>query len=338
MYDITGTTGTFAPVAGSIDGVRPVRGLFAGLMHIYEASEIFTGDIGEDKFVPKVGDMTIDHDTGVKRKVVSVNDNTYLSDLVKIDQGQTYNDVQRIYGFDSPELYRLYVNNNTAPNTAVINKRLTVGGSQASYAIVFRGTNNFNPINSISEVHDAGGTFITNRIPLELVEYELNKTKAAIWSAQSFKISQDLQDGEIVTVLYYSDAGHVIHKSNILVENTAYIGEVYGSLKFIESIDLITPFLNADDPTSLTKLINTPISAANMRLVVNYSDGSVSQEYPLSSPEFDIIGLEAVETATVPATMQILAKYEMKINEGAANTLGSGTFITRQYDIHLVKA
>ncbi len=335
MFDITGTTGTLAPVTGSVDSVAPVEGLFEGLMHIYEESEIYNGSVGEDKFVPKVGDMTINRNTGGLSLVVDVNETTYRSTLASLTATEPLDDIQRRHGYSSADTFRLYINTNTQPHTAVVNKRLTVGGSQTSHAILYKGMSTGQNGVSISEVYDNNGDFETNRIPLELIENEMNQASVAIRAAMPFKISQDLEDGEIVTIVYFNDAGHVVHKTNLIVENTSYVNEVYGSLKFIESIEVVTPFLDKNTPNAINKLLATPISALNLRLVVNYSDGSKSTPYPLSSPEFDLIGLEAADNITIPSTTQVMAKYTLKADEAVAGVMGDGSFITREYDMNL---
>ena len=117
------------------------------------------------------------------------------------------------------------------------------------------------------------GNYLTDTIPLEVVAIN-SHDNYAIKSIPPFKTTFNLEDGEIVTAVFYSDDGGVVSKRQLLVENTAFIRSQNASMRYISHINLECSFLSDPNSNVINYPVNLPVNSINMMGVVNYSDGS----------------------------------------------------------------
>ena len=68
------------------------------------------------------------------------------------------------------DTYRAYLNDTVFPHTMEIDKMLTIKGTMSKYCKVFLGANTSSTGEVISKVYDASGNYISDVVPLEMVE------------------------------------------------------------------------------------------------------------------------------------------------------------------------
>ena len=342
MFNITGTTGTLAPVVGTLDNKAPVENLFIGIHHAWEQGELFRGDYGENRFVPKKGDNVMDKDTGALWVITKVDSSTKLSTLRVVYDAPSVNLTGNLQHTLNSELYRLYLDKSTPnkPFPAVINNRLTVAGSGLSHAIVYRGTGNWDNRQSVSKMVDAAGNVLTDRIPLEQVSDPTNTFKM-LWNTVPFRITEDFDDGEVLTAVYFTADGHVSEKRELLVELTGFIHRAFGALKTVQSIELYGPSIKISAPSVILKSKDETLGSLGLKARIHYADGSVKENIPLSDPSIDVIGVEQANFQGRRSYVDIILKYTLAADEGATHTYsssleaGDGSFVTRRYKVKI---
>ena len=143
--------------------------------------------------------------------------------------------------------------------------------------------------------------------------------------------SEQLPDGEVVTAVFYSDAGHVVSKRQLLVENTAFIRSSDAGTKYVSDISLESPFLSTSDPTLIQYPLNVPLSGLSLMGRVHYSDGS-SLAMPVDGSKFAIFGLENYVATVVGQKLPLVLRYNLSVGEVAYGlSVGSERFISESF-------
>lgn len=274
----------FPPVAIS----DPNRGYEQWLI-----SEIYTGS-GTGRYVPNVNDSVMDWTQGLLR-VVSVDYTTGLSVLepwnTPVNPGEG-NDDDILLGAGPgtiTESYRVLLNTNVVPYVLSLDSILHMYGTQTSYCKVFKGTNIGQNGEVISAFYDQSGNLLGENIPLELSQHP-DPVNRAIKNAMVGYTSHALPDGEIVTAVFYTDAGQAVSIRKMVIVNTGFVRTTDASKKYISAISLETPFLSASNPKLIQYPINMPVANLNLIGVVTYSDGSKIR-LPVDGTKFEILGL-----------------------------------------------
>lgn len=319
-----------------IDGVVPVydpsaRWCWWNLDEVY----LHNGP-GANRYVPKVNDYVKDVTTNEDYVVDSIDPVTLEATLRLLSNSATSGVI------DPPDVligvgpgtqadtYRIYVDSTVTPNVLAVDVRLKVAGSLASYAKIFKGTNLSSSGKVISFLYDPAGTFLTQDVPLELAAID-SHTNHSIKVVSVCYTNESLNDGEIVTVVIYSDDGHIVSKRQLLVENTSFIRSINSAQKFISHISLKSPFLSTSDDNTLNYPINVPMYAFNMIGVVHYSDNSTS-ELAVDGSKFKIMGLERFVATIVGQEIQLGLSYALSPGEVCYGAVSSdGKFVTEPY-------
>jgi hypothetical protein len=344
MFDIISTTGRFTSYTGSGDGEHPVADLFKGIHHIWEITEIYDGVTGEDKFIPKVGDNLIRRTTGELWIVTDIDVATGIASYSPIKTAAEYSrSDNNAYARLSSELYRLYIDKYSgSPYHATVNDRLVIPGSNVNHAKLYRGVgvDVNDPAKAISKIYDTGGTVQTNKIPMDRLNPTQTVNKVHLWKTLPFRVTEDLQDGEVVTIVFTNDNGHVMERRTLIVENTSFLSRGQDLHKTVKSITLKSTIASAIAGSDINLPHDKKLSDLNLGLVVTYSDGSTKLLSSISDADFDIIGVEQVNNQAHRAYVDIVVKYVMQPDEtathvGSGNTVtaGDGTFVTRPYRI-----
>lgn len=328
---------TTIPVAGSIDGVVPVYQPNQPWKE-WALSEIFTGTLGTNRYVPKVNDWVKNLDTGEQYRVTAVDLSTLLSTMVPVKNpniGNVLDQVDVLLGTGpgrGTDTFRVYIDKSVTPHTLTVDRRLFLYGSMAKYCQIVKG----NPTNGtqqvISAMYDQSGKLLGQNIPLELVAMPngVNHTLKTVAAAYT---SQDLMDGEQVVYIVYNDAGGVESKGPLIVENTGYIRNTNASQKYVQSISLESPFMDPSLPNTLSYPINIPINSLNLFGVVHYSDGT-TLKLPVDGTKFSMMGLDAYVATQVGQPLKLVLKYTLASNEvvyGAS--VNNDKFITVKYTL-----
>ena len=319
-----------------IDGVVPVydpasRWCWWSLEEIY-----LHGGPGANRYVPKVNDYVKDTTSDEDYIVTAIDPVTLESTLRLLSNSPTSGVI------DPPDVligvgpgtqsdtYRVYLDRTVTPNVLAVDARLKVGGSLASYAKIYKGTNLTSTGKVVSFLYDPAGTFLTQNVPLELAAID-SHTNNAIKVVSVCYTNEYMVDGEIVTVVIYSADGHVVSKRQLLVENTSFIRSINSAQKYISHISLKSPFLSSADQNTLSYPINVPLHAFNMIGVVHYSDNSTT-ELAVDGSKFKIMGLERFVATIVGQEVQLGLSYALSPGEvcyGAVS--GDGKFVTEPY-------
>jgi hypothetical protein len=304
----------------------------------WSLSEIYTGGVGTNKYVPKVNDYIEDTDLQITYKVVSIDETTLVATMSEIKLAgntSTFTEDDILFGVGpgtQSDTYLCYVDKSVVPYVLAVDARLKVGGSTTSYAKIFRGSDVSSTGKLVGALYDQGGTLLGNNIPLELAAVD-SHTNHTIKTVAVAYTRDSLVDGEIVTVVLYSDTGHVISKRQLLVENTAFIRSVSASLKYVSHISLKTPFLAAGNDHNIEFPLNVPVGAMNLVGVVHYSDGS-TLEMPVDGTRFRVFGMDQYVSTVIGQKLGLVLNYALDSNEQAYGAVsGDGKYMSEQYTL-----
>jgi hypothetical protein len=322
-----------------IDNISPIYNPDAK-WQIWNMSEIYLGHVAENKYVPKIGDLVIEI-TGVhiaKFIVKDINPSTmvpvFLAEEVNSPNAYfTPDDVLIGVGpGQQSDTYRVYVDQSVSPYRMSVDARLKVAGSMCNYCKIFRGSDvSSDTGNVISRVYDTSGQLVSENIALELAATQLldNKTIKTVAPAYT---TAPLDDGELVTAIFYDAAGFVVSKRQLLVENTAYIRSADADMKYIIGISLRSPFIASTNARLIQYPINVPLNSLNLIGVVTYSNGEV-KEYPVDGTKFTLFGLDQYVATVIGQRIKLVLKYSLAPNEYNYSAIaGADTHISAAYE------
>jgi len=309
---------------------------------IWALHEIYTGTTALNKYVPKVGDYIIDTDTDERFKVIEVDPSTLISRTVKIKTVKevalsTDDLLMGPEGGAVSDTYRIYVDKSVVPNTLAVDTRLRFGGSMTSHVQIFRGSKLDGTSQVVSAFYDPSGNLLGTNVPLELVaERELTNHSIKIVSA--CYTSQDIKNGEVLTVVAYAADGGVVSMRQLMAVETSFIRQTDTSQKYITGISLETPFLSDSDHKLIQYPLNVPTNGLNLFGVVHYSDGS-KLRMPVDGTKFQVFGLEKFLSTVVGQKLPVILKYNLSPGEVMyGNTTGATNYICERYELITVKA
>ena len=337
MSDPISTAGIY----GSLDGQTPIYNPTARFT-VWALSEIYQGTIGENRYVPKLGDLVKDMDLGLEYKVTAIDPSTLLSTL------QTINDIQS-GDFDNEDLllgvgpgtqsdtYRVYLDMSVVPHALAVDARLSIAGTMSSYCRIFRGADLTEGGDVISGIYDTQGNLLSDTVPLELA-FTPAGNNYTIKTIPVCYTMDELPDGEVVTAVVYSSAGHVISKRQLLIENTAFIRAASSPARYITGISLECPFLSTSDNRLINLPINVLLTGVNMLGVVHYSDGTVVK-MPVDGTKFALLGMDGYVATVVNQQAALVLRYRLSSDEIVYGH-GSGEFphISESYRIKTAQA
>ena len=335
--------------AGS-DGFVPIRDPSSRWMQ-WALFEIFMG-IGtpgaqdpagtKERYIPKVNDWVIDPDTAERWSVVSIDPSTLKPELrvVKDAPVDEFSEDDLLLGMGpgtQSDTYRIYVNDKVNPHTLTVDGRLKVNGKSAASCIIFRGSLIDGSAHVVSKVYDQAQNLVGQAIPLELVKMAEGLNRA-VYCVPPAHCTEKMPDGEVVTAVLYSDTGIVLHKRQLLVENTAFIRTSDSATKYVTSIGIESPWVTPADPFTLRMPLNVPLDSGNFIGVVNFSDGS-TKRLPVDGTKFRFDGLRPWISGLIGQKQRLVLQYmlspdEMTV-EGVVNQQG---FVAQEFAAITTKA
>lgn len=302
-----------------------------GTWKTWSINEIYTGTTGLNKYVPKINDWVVDPINGTTMICIAVDESTLIATLRPLGSDTGGNLTDAVGGL--PDTYRVSFDTTSVPYTLMVDPRFFVGGSDAAYAKIFRGTNTTHTGEVLSFMYDIAGNFISNNIPLEDVARN-NITGILQKAVKVCKTRTLLSNGEIVTVVIYTDEGRVFTERSMKVVNTSWIPATAADLRYVTHISLESPFLSQVDNTLLEYPINVQLSALNLFGVVHYSDGSKSDPQPIDGNKFAIFGLEQFVGVYPSQRAPLTLRYRLDADEAALDaTTADGKFKTARYEL-----
>jgi hypothetical protein len=287
--------------------------------------EIYTGTIGEGKFVPKIDDLVfeISGSSIIRHIVRDIDPSTMIAILQRETLSNTNELTQEdiIFGIGAStpsETYRVYIDKSVVPYKMTVDARNKVYGSMSNYCKIFKGTDtSSNGGLVISRMYDTNNTFLGENIPLETAAYD-NLTNYSVKVVAPAFTNANLTDGEIVTVVIYNDQGGVVSRRQMLVINTAFIRSADASKKYVTAVTMHSPFMSPVNDRLLEYPINVPLAGLNLTGRVTYSDGSY-REYPVDGTRFSVFGFNGYLATVVGQRINLVLKYNLQPNELSYN-------------------
>lgn len=325
IISTSGITGT--------DGITPVYEPNARWCY-WELSEIYFGNLGSNRYVPKVGDYVKDKTIDADYRVESIDPVTLIPTLRAVSEVRSGNMTTEdiLFGVGpgtQADTYRVYLDTSVLPHVLAVDARLYVAGSSTSYAKIFRGSDVSDQSKIVSALFDQSGILLTLNIPLELARFD-NHTNVSTKVISVCHTRETLNDGELVTAVIYDDVGHVVSKRQLLIENTSFIRSINASQKYVSGISIETPFLSSTTDTLIEFPINVPLQGIGLFGIVHYSDGS-SLRMPVDGTKFKIFGLEQFVSTIVGQRISLVLSYTVGSDEtvyGAVN-VNNSKFVTK---------
>lgn len=260
-----------------------------------DSSAVIRGNGG---IVPKEDDLVYDFSSGMFR-VAAVDYTNYVADLTHWEAPRSQSDIgveDVLLGIGpgySSEAWRCYIDTRVFPHRLRVNSSIHIYGSAAAEIRIFRGVDISESGQVISAYYTDGGDYVSDAIPLEVVETAesnnvANKTPVLGYTTRA------LNNGEVVTMVAYDQFGQQISIAKLLVHRTNLVRSPSQGLKRIQGIELISPYLSSTEPNVLEVPINVTVSTLTLRGKVTYTDGSskvldVGDE--LSNGPFKLLGL-----------------------------------------------
>lgn len=296
---------------------------------MWSIHDIYLGNEGLNKFVPKVGDYIVEPESGNMFRVADLSLVTFIPSLVPVELRKEVT-VDEIMA-SSAGSHRVYFDKSVSPYTLAVDGMLRVHGSSASFARVYQGQF-IDPTKIISRRYNNSGVFIGHDIPLELVAFNTHDNYA-IKSIPTCNADQSFPDGEVCTVVIFDSNGKVLSRTTCLLEETTYVAQAYAEQKYITQIFLKSAFITDTTASEITYPVNLPLQAFNPIGVVQYNDGS-QIEYPVDGSKFSLYGLDQFVSTIIGHRVPLVLKYRMDSNEAGLATVQSDShFITRPYSM-----
>lgn len=301
--------------------------------------DIYTGGVGQNRYVPKIGDMILDTDLMIWYEVTDIDPGTLIptlaeKDTINTDGVMSDNDILLGVGPGTQsDTYRVYIDKSVTPYSMAVDARLHIAGTMASYVKIFHGADVSDPGQVISNLYDTSGHLLGTNIPLEVVSLPGGSTNYSVKTVPVCYTMADLTDAEIVTVVAYSSAGHVVSKRQLLVENTAFIRQANAGVKYVTAVSLECPFKSVSDPRLIELPINVLLEGLNLIGVVSYSDGTTLR-LPVDGTRFSVLGLNSFIATVVGQQVPIVIRYQMAPGEAAYGVqLSQDRYVTETYRI-----
>ncbi len=326
------------------DGTVPVYNP-NGLWKIWNKSELYSGTTGNKRYVPNLNDYAVDIDNNVWYKVTGINEVTFIPEYTLIKQANedgnlSIADVLLGVGPGTPsDTYRVYLDKSVTPFTLAVDARLFVPGSDARTCKIYKGSDLTNEANVVSHVYDNANNFIGTTITLVNADANLNNVSITARVVPVAYTNEDMDDGEVVTAVFYNSTGSVVSKRQLLVENTAFIRNTDSGIKYITGISLKSPFMSTTNPDQIDYPINVPLEGMFLTGIVEYSDGS-TLELPVDGTKFQLFGFDNFVATIIGQKQSLIVKYNLSAEEicYTANAVSVDRFITKTYNATIVKA
>lgn len=333
-------TNSWSSVVGT-DGITPIYNP-EGRWCWWNINEIYTGNAGSNFYVPNVNDYVMDSDLYIVYMVVGVDPTNLISTLIEVRPNNQSNNLSNndiLFGVGpgtQADTYRVYLDTSVTPFVMAVDARLKVAGTMCSYAKIFKGADTSVTGKVISKLYNQTGTLLSQNVPLELAAVD-SHTNHSIRVVSVCYSNDRLADGELVTVVFYSDAGHVVSKRQLLIENTAFIRSVNAGTKYISHISLETPFMTNTNDGLIEFPLNIPTQALNLVGVVHYSDGTTIK-MPVDGGKFRMYGIDQYVSTIVGQKIELVLSYALSPDEVVYGAVAAdGKYITAPYNIVTTK-
>ena len=294
----------------------------------FHISEIYMGEpnpTGESLFVPNPNDIVVDQERQL-HSVVSVDPETAIPTLERITIPTGYdsrvrdpNDLNIGLQYYTPSIInRIFVDDTTTPNTAVVDTLYNIKGSEATRAVLFLGSDTSENGTVLSTTPTGNGGTLTADIALE----DVGETDNTVQRPVRFNISQNLNDGELVSLAVYSANDFLIAVHPFVIVNANMVsGPIYNGLH-VQAIELLSDLIDSNNATVLNNPLNTPLYVENMSARIHYSNGTHIDRV-IDGNRVALHGVSGFNTNVPSARANLVLTYYPSVDEAAVNT-GAG--------------
>lgn len=294
---------------------------------IWSRNEIVSQD-GSGLWVPNINDLVFDPTQGFLR-VTDVDITTGRSTLKFWSPPASPEGDDKVNlligsgpGYPS-ESYRIFLDTSVTPHTLTPDSRLRFYGSMVDHYKVFLGADiNEDKGILVSTFFDSSGNFLGSSIPVETVE--VRDTEGNIVEQETIKAAmtgysnRPMDDGELVTLVAYSNAGEKVSTAQLLVKNTKAIRRPDDGKKYVQGITIESPFLSDADPETIEFPINLTVESLPMTGVVHYSDGE-RYRLPIDGNKFSLYGIKNYVATVIGQTFDLVLAYNLSVDEISYN-------------------
>lgn len=326
------------------DGKVPVYNP-EGRFQIYKLTEIYVGQQGEARYVPNVNDLVVDVlETTSTRwyRVVSLDVNLIptLRPWGEIPQASLDNtDVLTGVGPSNLNNNKFaYLDTSVTPHVLAVDARLSYKGTTAKFARIVKSNGVGLEPTVISCFYDASGNLLGNDIPLELVGVNSGSQRSEYCVPVCYTM-EELPDNEVVTVITYSAAGHVVSHSDLYIRNTSFIRQRNLGTKYITHIEMQTPFMSETDNKLINLPVNVPLQGLYPVGIVHYSDGTKSEPMPVDGNKFTLHGMSDYLATQVNQRIPVVLTYRVSDEEIVYDAQrGEFTHVSQPYNIRTIQS
>lgn len=296
------------------DFYNPDRG-----WRIFNRNEIVDTPNQPNRWVPNTGDLIWDEYNGWFI-VRYVEPGTHLSTLETWDPVKPkppITDSNQLVGVGpgySSESYRMFLDTSVTPFTFTPSRRLRSYGSMVTHYQVFLGSD-ISPTTGtcISAFYTPTGDYLGPSVPFE-TEVIPGANIQTIKIPMGGYTVERLKDGELVTLVSYSDEGGVVDVTQLLVQNTATISQSDASKSYVGGISLDSPFLSSSDPKVIEFPLNVTVQSLPMAGVIHYRGGRKTT-IGIDNLNMFLFGLNDYIATEVGQEFPLTLAYQLKPDE-----------------------
>lgn len=306
--------------------------------------DIYLGQEGFRKYIPKVNDFVEDINTMLVYKVVSIDPTTLVPELVKITTKTNTDEMTSSEGrffaggtLATPCARQIFYDNSVARPTLKIPSQFHIQGTTPHHAIAFKGTVAGAGGVPISVRYDQNFNIIGNEIPLVPVKQN-DPNNNTQWILPDFYTSHELEEGEMILILIYDDRGGLVSRTNWIVEYSALLRDVSDADKFISDISLESFYIDSSDESNLLIPEQVLKNSVNLMGKVHYTDGSMIT-YPVDGNKFELIYLDRAAESVASTKGVLVLKYYLADNEKSVHVINNNSrhFITRSFNYTIIE-
>ena len=249
---------------------------------VFAYNEIYRGPDHEGQWVPNPGDLIVDVERNVFENVISVDYTNYSYVTENFSPLKLAN--QEGVAFDDSQ-FKVYIDTTKHPATLRFDSQLYFRGSENSYIRLFKGSNITESGTAINATI-VNGNLVSQTTALVQSSIENNVT---IKNPVASNAIIDVEDGEVVTAVTYTNDGIPTSITKLFVMNTNLVMALETPSRQILDIKLNSPFISNGDSTLLMLPVNIPLDDIPMDVTVTYNSGEVT--YPIDGSKIKIDGL-----------------------------------------------
>ena len=326
MFDSIPNTAATGAVAGA--AISPLntgeRKAFHYIENIFDPDKHPPEDLTK-YVVPQENELIFDVTNGVVYRAAYVDwQGTLKTKMVPWvftnSNGDATSEQDWIYGLRGGPLAGealLSVDYSVRPNVARVDSTIMRPG--AAYAKVFLGNDASENGKIISAQYDLSANMTSNKVPCKLAEI-VDRTNVSIMTTGSFSVTENaeaLPDGTRCWLVFYDEGGNFIPPAQpLMVQHSAYMRDHQIGIKYVKEIELVAPwFTNTMSPERLMVPTNVSITAVEFLAVVHYSDGSVSDPFPVNGERFSLYGLNEYRPTWPGQEAEVTLVYKLQPNE-----------------------